>query len=215
MSRSISELVWFGRSHILYVPSSRLDSGGALSHWDTIHVSIANVHTLRVFKAIASSSGESTVKMENITAGAFLKGAFATTLRELSLTNVTNEAVCSAGTFAGNIGRVSLNRVRLYSLYGGCFNASSTWKSLNVQDSELGDISSRGILGRIEDVSFQNTSLGCIKRKGVQLNVTRLTINDSSIVRLSGYGPGLVKLVLVAPDQCNPGLSGPRYPDPH
>ena len=26
---------------------------------------------------------------------------------------------------------------------------------------------------------------------------------------------GLVKLVLVAPDQCNPGLSGPRYPDPH
>ena len=163
---------------------------GSFSHWKekTLNISIANVaHSCIIYGgAIVSSSRSSKVKLENITEGHFFPGTFATTLRRLTLKNVTTSLPCQNNTFGGHIRNVSLTSVTLGGVQTGCFLADQTWGSLTVRSSSLGTIKSRGLQGTIGDVRILRSRLIQIEQNGFNLNVTSLSITSSSINVLKG-----------------------------
>ena len=164
---------------------------GSFSHWKekTLNISVTNVaHNCIIHDAaIVSTSPLSSVALENITAGSFYSGAFATTLGTLTLRNVNWSFPCKDNTFAGRIGELSLTSVRFKGVQKGCFRAGQTWGSLTVRSCRLGDVKKLGLQGMIGDVQIGQSSFGKIRQNGFYLNVTSFSLNASSIDFLASH----------------------------
>ena len=172
----------------------RLDTG-SFSQWNesSLDISITNIGSECIIYggAVKSSSFLTNVTVENITDGKFYPGTFATTLGRLTLRNVTMALPCQNNTFAGSIRKLSLTSVTLESVNEGCFLAREGWGSLEVRSSHLGEISARGLQGRIADVLIEQSNFGRILPNGFDLDVTSLLINASRIQMLAKHALNL------------------------
>ncbi|XP_043205751.1 uncharacterized protein LOC122372537 isoform X1 [Amphibalanus amphitrite] len=161
---------------------------GSFSHWmaNDLNITIKNVSSCTIHNgAIVSRSSASNATLENIANGMFYPGTFMTNLGTLSLRNVTMQLPCQYNTFSGVFGKLSLTSVGFAAgIQEGCF-AAKKWDTLEIRSSQLGDVKERAIQGSIGVVDIQDTQIGSIGPRGFDLNVTRFTIDVSSLGKLA------------------------------
>ena len=105
-------------------------------------------------------------------------------INELIVTDVTM-ATCEKNTFGSTIKSMSLASSHFNLTKSGCISANTGWKVLSVKNSEFDNIQQYAIQGMIDLVKIEESKIGTIETRGFRLNVTKFTVQNSSMEEVS------------------------------
>ncbi|XP_043240510.1 uncharacterized protein LOC122391043 [Amphibalanus amphitrite] len=103
-------------------------------------------------------------------------------IRGLVLSEVKMKT-CLNGSLSGSISQMSLIKVKIDEVRGGCLR-STRLDDLSIVSSEMGTVRSEGICGKLGKLYIRNTNFSHIEQEGLSLSMTTLRIKKSKFGEL-------------------------------
>ncbi|XP_043209224.1 uncharacterized protein LOC122374491 [Amphibalanus amphitrite] len=105
-------------------------------------------------------------------------------IEKLRLDNVTMET-CDQKALGGSIGSMSLSSSHIHRTRKKCVTAGNGMNKLIIESSRLNHIETSAIYGAVREVEIKNSTFGAIEKEGLQLNVAKFSIENSTIEEAS------------------------------